>query len=111
MQINLFSCDLLGLWISFRAQLCQHKLDRRVFVGASHGLVHEASIDLVDSHSKWACVVFIQSELCHAEVLYFVLVSQKVVELVLVIVAYRCDVEEFDVVFECNPEAPIVDVL
>ena len=55
-----------------------------------------------------ACVVCIKSELRHSERLEIVLISKEVVELVLVIVANRRDVEEPEIVLKRDPEAAVI---
>ena len=39
------------------------------------------------------------------------LIGQVIVELVLIVIADRCDVEELDVVTEADPETSIVTIL
>ena len=103
---------LPGNYLRRRIGLCpdsrQHQLNGWVLVSATHSFVDKAGVDLVDGYRHWPCVVCIKCELRHPERLEIVLISKEVVELVLVIVANRRDVEEPEIVLKRDPEAAVI---
>lgn len=112
-EVNLLLYDL-GRVRDGRAvvlYLCQHQLDPRVFVGATHCLVDEARISLINSDDYRVCDILVERKLYHAKVSVFVLISHCVVVNVLIVVADSRDVEKVQVVSVRDPEETVVFVL
>ena len=75
MQIDLLQDLLLSLRDRLSAQFSKHELDGWVLVTAAHGLVHEASINLVNSDGQGLHMVLRQRELGHPKTSQLMLVG------------------------------------
>lgn len=110
-QVLLRDSLALRFWVRLRLDFSQNQLDGWVLVVTKHGFIRKTSVDLVDGNGHWLRVVCIELKLAETKASKLMLIRYIVVFSQFVVVADGCDVEEFYILHEADPEAAIVFVL